>query len=231
MAIPVYPVFFHLAAQPVLVVGGGNVALRKVRSLLEAQARITVISPEFHGELAALAGITLRTESYCTGSTGHLSGADQPRWKLVFAATNQPDVNAQVTLDAGKSGIPCSRCDLPDDGDFSGASVWRHGSLVLAVGTGGASPLLASKICQDMADRIDPSMLELCTMMEQWRPRVLAEISEISLRTALLRRLAGEIMQETIRKGGRVAGQSLFEIWLAEMLRTPPREEPCSPKP
>ncbi len=212
MGTPVYPVFLHLARQPVLIVGGGKVALRKARGLMEAQAAITVISPLFAVEFAQLPGLTLHRQKY--DSSGML-GPNAPRWRLVFAATDDPDVNRQVAADAEKRNIFCCRCDASEEGDFSNASVWRKDPVVVAVSTSGASPLLAAKIAQTLTQTLPPSLVELAALMDSWRATVKAEITNPQVRATLLGQLLGDEMLHTLNAGGTAAAGELFQRYLA----------------
>jgi uroporphyrin-III C-methyltransferase / precorrin-2 dehydrogenase / sirohydrochlorin ferrochelatase len=113
-----------LAGRRTVVVGGGPVALRRVRGLLEAGAHVVVIAPSVHPELAALP-VTVLRRPY---QRGDLSAA----W-LAHAATSDPEVNARVAAEAGESRIWCVRAD-----DASASSAWtpavaRHGGVTVAV--------------------------------------------------------------------------------------------------
>ena len=141
-----YPLELELAGRPVVVVGGGAVALRRTKTLVEAGARVTVIAPDASSELAALP-VTLRRRRY---RDGDLAGA----W-LVHAATNDPAVNAAVAAAADRERIWCVRAD---DGAASAArtpAVTRHGDITVAVTAGGdprRSQRLRSAISLALAD-------------------------------------------------------------------------------
>ncbi len=222
MATPVYPVFLHLARQSVLIVGGGKVALRKARGLIEAQAAITVISPVFAAELAQLPNLVLRREKY---QSSGMIGPDAPQWRLVFAATDDPEVNRQVAADARKCQVFCCRCDASEEGDFSNASVWRREPVVVAVSTSGASPLLAAKIAQTLTQKLHPSLVELAVLMDSWRAIVMAEIADSQARATLLRQLVGDEMLRALHGGGTTAARNLFESYLAAAKSGPPGAE------
>ena len=219
MTLPVYPVFLHLAGQPVLIVGGGKVALRKARGLMESQADITVVSPVFAAELAPLPNVVLRREKY---QSSHINGPDVPQWRLVFAATDDPAVNRQVAADARKRNILCCRCDASEEGDFSNGSVWRKEPVVVAVSTSGASPVLAAKIAQTLVQTLDPSLVEHAALMDSWRARVLAEIADEQARATVLRQLGGDEMLRVLHSGGAVAARNLFESYLTAAKSGPP---------
>lgn len=123
-----YPIELELAGRHVVMVGGGAVALRRTRALVEAGARVTVIAPDVSSELAGLP-VTLRRRRY---RDGDLVGA----W-LVHAATDDPAVNAAVAAAADRERIWCVRAD---DGTASTArtpAVTRHGDITVAVTAGG----------------------------------------------------------------------------------------------
>src|SRR5918912_3556491 len=128
----VYPVGLRLLDREVVVVGGGQVAHRRVAGLLEARARVTVVSPEVTPALEALVGPGSLTWVRRRYEDGDLDGA----WYAV-AATDDPAVNAAVAGEAERSRIFCARAD-----DRAASSVWtpavgRQGDLVVGVHGGG----------------------------------------------------------------------------------------------
>jgi len=205
-----YPVFLHLADAQVLIVGGGNVAVRKTRSLLAAGAHVTVVSTTFHDDFLFLPTVERINTPY---SVTHMA---RHMWHLAFAATNDRIVNALVHKNAATLGILCCRCDDPDLGDFSGAATWtsENSHVTLAVGTTGASPILAARIRDAAAASVDPLLLQWAQLFAAWRPRVKEELDDPSSRHALLAALAGPTMESTLAKSGPAAAEKLFEKWL-----------------
>ena len=126
-----------------MVIGGGEVADRKARKLLQARAEVVVISPEVKPELESMA-TEVRRRPY---REGDLEGAF-----LAFAATDLRAVNAAVAREAREKGIPVNVADEPMEGDFALPSTLRRGRLQIAVSTGGASPALARRIRQELED-------------------------------------------------------------------------------
>lgn len=126
-----------------VVVGGGGVANRKARKLLQARAKVVVISPDVRPELASMA-VEVRRRPY---GEGDLEGAF-----LAFAATDRREVNAAVAREARERGIPVNVADEPSEGDFALPSTLRRGQLQVAVSTGGASPVLAQRIRRKLED-------------------------------------------------------------------------------
>jgi precorrin-2 dehydrogenase/sirohydrochlorin ferrochelatase len=136
-----YPIFLNLDGKRCVVVGGGAVANRKARKLLQARAEVVAISPEVKPELESVA-TEVHRRPY---REGDLEGAS-----LVFAATNRREVNAAVTREARGRGIPVNVADEPSEGDFALPSVLRRGQLQVAVSTGGASPTLARRVRNEL---------------------------------------------------------------------------------
>ena len=143
--IPYYPVALDLRDRRCLVVGGGPVAEAKVEGLLEASARVTVVSPELTEPLAAWAvggRFIHRPHEY---RTDDLDGQE-----LVFSAADRREVTEVVAADARRRGLWVNAADDPAFCDFLLPSVLRRGRLIVAVSTGGASPALAARVRRDL---------------------------------------------------------------------------------
>jgi len=126
-----------------VVVGGGAVANRKARKLLQARAKVAVISPEIAPELESVA-VEVHRRPY---RQGDLEGAS-----LAFAATDVRDVNAAVAREGRELGVLVNVADEPSEGDFALPSTLRRGRLQVAVSTGGASPTLAARIRRELEE-------------------------------------------------------------------------------
>ena len=124
-----------------MVVGGGEVANRKARKLLQTKAKVVVISPDVKPELESTA-TEVHRRPY---KGGDLEGAF-----LVFALTDVREVNAAVAEEAHQRGVPVNVADEPSEGDFALPSLLRRGQLQVAISTGGASPTLAQRIRREL---------------------------------------------------------------------------------
>ncbi|HMD53427.1 MAG TPA: NAD(P)-dependent oxidoreductase [Phycisphaerae bacterium] len=202
-----YPIFLNLSNQPVLIVGGGSVGLRKARGLLAVGASVTVISPEFAPGFAELSGIKKASERYTPGWLNH---SVPPPWRLVFAATDQFEVNQQVAADAQLAGIFCCRCDLPDSGDFIGPAVQRQGAITLAVSTSGAAPGLSAQIARSLSTHIDPIWVDQAQFAAHWRPEILSRVNDPAVRRNLFEWLGSNEVQNVLRTGGRDAAEAML---------------------
>jgi precorrin-2 dehydrogenase/sirohydrochlorin ferrochelatase len=142
-----YPIFLDLSGRRCVVVGGGEVANRKARKLLQARARVVVISPKIQPELESIA-VEVHRRPY---KEGDLEGA-----YLAFAATDSREANAAVAREARERGVPVNVADKPFEGDFALPSTLRRGRLQIAVSTGGASPTLARRIKNELEEAFGP---------------------------------------------------------------------------
>lgn len=133
-----YPVFLDIAGKRCVVVGGGQVALRKVKTLLEYGAKVEVISPELCPELAAITEISVRHRQY---QPGDLKGAF-----LAIVATNNHEINHRIAGEARSQGVLVNVVDDAEYCDFILPSLVRRGDMTIAVSTAGRSPALARKL-------------------------------------------------------------------------------------
>ena len=136
-----YPAFLDLEGRKCVVVGGGKVAGRKVKSLLKAGARVTVVSPELGSVLSRL-----RERGVINHIGRECRPADLRGASLVFSATDQAAENGKVSLAARRQGIPVNVADIPAQCSFIVPSVVERGPLVIAVSTSGASPAMSRSI-------------------------------------------------------------------------------------
>jgi precorrin-2 dehydrogenase/sirohydrochlorin ferrochelatase len=164
-----YPVLLDLSRAPVLVVGGGAVALRKVQGLLEAGARPAVVAPELSAELRALVereGLECRLRPWRTG--------DAAGSRLVFAATDHAEVNAEVAREAESAGAWVNVADNPEASAFHVPAVVRSGEVVVALSTGGASPLLARRLRERLEGVVTPGVGRAARRLTEVRAEVRA---------------------------------------------------------
>ncbi len=131
-----YPVVLRVEGRPALVVGGGAVAAGKVRGLLAAGARVTVVAPEIHASMPT--GVRVVRRRY--------RRRDVRRQQLVFAATGDRAVNQRVFDQATRRGLWVCSVDDPDRCSFTLPAIHRDGPVVIAVTSSGASPTLAQAV-------------------------------------------------------------------------------------
>jgi siroheme synthase-like protein len=162
-----YPVSLDVSGRACLVVGGGQVAARKARGLLECGALVTVIAPELSEEMQSLrptlAALELRP--YRKG--------DASSFRLVITATGVDDVDATVHADAEASGVWVNSADDRLHSSFILPAVHRDGAVIVAVSTGGRSPALASWLRDRIAAGDARGMGGLADVLGDARERML----------------------------------------------------------
>lgn len=160
-----YPIMYKIKGKRVVVVGAGQVALRKVKDLTQAEACVVVIAPDIHRELEEFAlshpTITIIQREY---HKGDCAGA-----ALVFSATNNTQVNRTVFEEASALNIPINAVDDPDNSSFYVPSFFTRGLLLVAVSTGGASPAMAAKLRRLIEQSIPQNIEILLDTMNELR--------------------------------------------------------------
>jgi precorrin-2 dehydrogenase / sirohydrochlorin ferrochelatase len=146
-----FPAFLKLRDRPVLVVGGGTIATSKIPSLLQAGARVTVVSPTLTRELVQ--SVRNREIDWLPKAfePGDLNGKF-----LVVAATSLRDLNESVYREADKRNILCNAADDIDHCHFYYGSVVQRGDLQIAISTNGKSPALAQRLRKELEEQFGP---------------------------------------------------------------------------
>jgi siroheme synthase-like protein len=163
---PLYPVNLVLTGRPCLVVGGGRVALTKVRGLTDAGARVTVVAPEVVAEVAALADV-VELRPYRAGEAAG--------YRFVIAATGDPQVNQQVYDDGEAAGVWVNSADDPQRCSAILPARVRQGRLTLTVSTGGQSPAVAAWVRERLAREYGPEYDQLVGLLSEAREEVRAQ--------------------------------------------------------
>jgi uroporphyrin-III C-methyltransferase/precorrin-2 dehydrogenase/sirohydrochlorin ferrochelatase len=141
MANTYMPISIALKDRPCLVVGGGNIALRKVETLMEYETKVTVIAPEIHDKLKFFADtgqIAIEERAY--------KSPEAATYGLVIAASDDVELNKQVCDDARGGGVLVNVVDTPPLCDFIFPAVLRRESLTAAISTDGKAPFMAGHI-------------------------------------------------------------------------------------
>lgn len=152
-----------------VVVGGGAVAARKAQTLLEAGAKLTVISPEINHEMERL-GAEYPALNWVRRV--YRQGDLENAW-VVVAATDSPEVNHQVYAEAEALGCLVNVVDDPDHSNFILPAIVRRGEIQIAIGTGGASPALARRLREKLEQAIGPEYGELAAILAELRPTLI----------------------------------------------------------
>jgi len=164
-----YPVFLDISGKPCAVVGGGEVACRKVQRLLQCGARVTVIADALSPELEALKA---------RGEIAHIDGQYAAEHIasafIAIGATDNRHVNEQIFRDAHTGHILVNIVDEPERCDFILPSIVERGDLAVAVSTGGKSPALAKRLRRELEQMFGTEYEIYLNIMGQIRETVLA---------------------------------------------------------
>lgn len=162
---PQYPVMLDVAGRPCLVVGGGPVALQKVRGLADAGADVTVVAPTVEPAIERLATVERRPYE-----PGEVAG-----YRLAVAATDDPAVNRQVFLDGEAAGVWVNSADDPANCSFTLPAVLREGPITVTVATGGRSPALATWLRDRIGEVVGPEHVVLLELLAERREALRSE--------------------------------------------------------
>ena len=199
-----YPILLDLKGKKALVVGGGKVAWRKIDTLLEHGAMVHVIAKELNATLKEYAegGRIAYLGSEFTEK--HLSDVF-----LVIAATDDAQMNQEISEAAKSRGLLINAVDQPADCNFIVPSVLRRGDLQIAVSTSGRSPALAKKVREDLENVFGIEYADLLNLLGQLRKRVLPRCLSGAENKKIFYDLVHSPLLEAVAKGDWVWGASI----------------------
>jgi precorrin-2 dehydrogenase / sirohydrochlorin ferrochelatase len=164
-----YPVFVQLEGKKVVVVGGGNVAYRKVLALLECGAAIHLAGRELTSELEQMVE---KGEIRFLGPEFRVEYLE--RAFMAIAATDDKDLNHHISTRAREKGVLVNAVDQPPDCDFIVPSILKRGDLLIAISTSGKSPALARRIRKSLEAQFGQEYELILAMMGRLRKEVLS---------------------------------------------------------
>ena len=173
--LPYYPISLDISGKRCVVVGGGQVAQRKVGALLAGGADIQVISAEPGPELAAL-----EESGRIAVIHRHYRPGDLRKAFIAIAATDNSDINQQVVKEARQEAVLVNVVDDPENSDFIVPSCVRRGSVAIAVSTDGRSPALARKIRTRLEKEFGEEYASLVNLVSEVRAEVKRRGIEVS---------------------------------------------------
>lgn len=202
------PLFHKLQGRVVLVVGGGEVALRKARLLSDAGGQLRVVAPEVRGELTALAG----------EGRVHLRGydsADLQGVALVIAATDDEPLNARISAEAQALGIPVNVVDAPALCSVIFPAIVDRSPLIVAVTSGGDAPVLARLIRAKIETWIPSTYGQLASLAKKFRERVKQLFPDVQQRRVFWEDVFQGQIAESVFAGKLGEGERLLEAKIA----------------
>jgi len=159
-----YPLFLNIQGKRCVVIGGGNVALRKIKTLLECRAKVIVISPKPHPEISKLSEegmVRLIERDY--------EASDLKDAAIAIVCADAKRVNRKAADEARKAKVLANAADSPERSDFIIPSFFRRGDLTVAVSTSGGSPALARKIRTKLEKSFGEEYGSLLSLVEEVR--------------------------------------------------------------
>lgn len=204
-----YPLMLDIRQGTCVVVGGGKVAGRKVELLLKCGATVRVIALRIDPSLKTLAD---------SGAVEHVSGPYEKRQiagaVLVFASTDDSDVNRAVSLDARKAGIPVNVADAPELCSFLVPSVVERGDLLIAVSTSGRSPALAKRIRMELERSFGPEYARMLKLLGEIRPILMKMEPDVNERKKVLNKIVDSDLLGRIRNGEQAEPENVIKEML-----------------
>lgn len=179
-----FPAFINLVGKRCVVVGAGRVAQRKITQLRVCKAKIVVISPRATSRIETLAARGDLVWHQRPWHPRYLAGAF-----LVFAATDDRDLNLRVAAACKRRGIPVNVADNPQQCDFMVPACVRRGSLSIAVSTGGTSPAFAAHLRKLLEQTLSGAHSDLLTHLAALRRKLQNMVPQGSRRRNILKNL------------------------------------------
>jgi len=189
------PIFLDVTGRRCVVIGGGEVAERKIASLLEAGAEVIVISPEATGAIANWAAAK---------RIAHFARACQPRdianASLIFAATDDAALHRAIASEARAAGILINVADEPELCTFIAPAVASRGALQIAISTSGAVPALAARVRREIEEQIGIEYAIALQILGAARTWLRTRIDSQSERARIMKALANSDLPAHIRR-------------------------------
>jgi uroporphyrin-III C-methyltransferase / precorrin-2 dehydrogenase / sirohydrochlorin ferrochelatase len=199
------PIFLRLIQQRVLVVGGGQVALRKVQMLLRAQAQIRLVTPQILPELQALLQDTIHQIEL-----RDYIDADLDTIKLVVAATDNSAVNVAVWQAASARNIPVNVVDQPELCSFIFPSILDRSPVIVAVSSGGNAPVLARLLRARLETLIPSAYGALAILLGEYRYQVKQKLTSLTYRMRFWESIVNGPVAEMMMSGQKAKAEELL---------------------
>jgi precorrin-2 dehydrogenase/sirohydrochlorin ferrochelatase len=190
------PIFLDVTGRECVVVGGGEIAARKVESILEAGAHVTVVSPRLSPPMDAIVASGLATHIARDYQPGDMRGC-----VLVYAATDDPKLHRELAAEARALGIPINVVDVPELSTFIAPAVVKRGELQIAISTGGASPAFAARLRRGLEDQFGSEYARTLEVLRAARRRLHAQEIDPAVRMRQLKELANSALPDAIAAG------------------------------
>ncbi|MBW1692674.1 MAG: bifunctional precorrin-2 dehydrogenase/sirohydrochlorin ferrochelatase [Deltaproteobacteria bacterium] len=189
-----YPIYLDVQNRHCLVVGGGSVGARKISTLLDCGASVTVVGPRISAKLNELAKKTtliIKKKPF--------QFSDLKDKFLVIGATDNQELNQQIHAEAERLGILCNIADRPEACNFILPSIVKKGDLVIAISTSGSSPAFAKKLRKDFEKQFGNEYAAFLELMGAIRKKLLAKNHKPEVHKPLFEQLINRGLVEMIK--------------------------------
>ena len=200
MRMKYYPINLDICNKTCVVVGGGTVGTRKVETLLNCGAKVTVISPEITPRLQTLLNenkIKIKKRAY--------ESLDLSDAFLVIGATDNEQLNRQIHGDAEKRNMLCNIADRPKSCNFILPSIIQRGDLVFTISTSGKSPAYAKHLRQTLEGLFGEEHAVFLRLMGKIREKLLKEDHEPEFHKPIFEKLIADDLVEKIKQNDIIA--------------------------
>src|SRR5438093_4485808 len=204
-----FPMFVRLAGRIVVVVGGGDLAMRTTEALLKCDAEVRVISPAPSRAFARLRGVSNLTVIARGLEYGDLEDA-----LLALAVDEDPAVNLRTAREGLEWNVLVSVADELALSDFVVSSFVHRGGLTLALHAGAPGTTLANRISEDLERALGPEYGDFIAALERARDRINREVADLDLRQTLFERLVRSDLLEVIRHDGASGADARIDALL-----------------
>ncbi|MBW1650340.1 MAG: bifunctional precorrin-2 dehydrogenase/sirohydrochlorin ferrochelatase [Deltaproteobacteria bacterium] len=189
-----YPVNLDIQNKNCLVIGGGSVAERKIKTLIKCGALVTAVAIKASDSIRALADlnkIDLKIKEY--------EISDLKNMFLVIGATNNNEVNSDISEDAKKLKVICNIADYPEKCDFILPSIVKRGDLVISISTSGKSPALAKKLRKELGKLFGEEYAKVLNLLGIIRKILLSHVHEPEAHKSVFEKLINLRLLEAIK--------------------------------
>ena len=219
-----YPIYLDLRGRRCLVVGGGPIATGKVRGLVDAGAVVTVVAPESGADVAAWS-----EAGRIVWHRREFRSDDLDAQFLVYAATDDRDLNASIYRIADQAERVANAVDDLDHCNFIAPAVARRGSIQVAVSTAGNSPALAKQIRDRVHDEVlTDQAATLATFLGGWRPEVKRQIGTYARRQELWEGVLEGCLPALLAAGHEAQADEAMREYLRRAARPPDSAAHCA---
>lgn len=195
-----FPFFTELSGREGLIVGGGTVALRKIRKLLPFGPRLTVVAPEIQPQIREISGLTLLERPFQPEDMKN-------NLAFVIAATDDSEENHAIAATCRERKIPVNVVDDPKACTFLFPALVHRGKLTVGISTGGASPTAAVRLKEEIGDLLPEGYGEILDFLEEKRPEVKKLVPE-KKHAGTMKRLC----EECLKQGGPLTEEDYLQI-------------------